>query len=800
MAQQTTLFDYENNNNMKAIDNNVILQKDGDYCYIYINHNLWFEYEKDDYFNERYAIVRLNLCNSSSQRKLAEAFGYHHNTINNWVTRFKKYGLLGLIKMSTAPDSQTKVTLKIKNFIMSFDYDNPDITYNYVIKKIKEKFDVEITNTVISNVVIGKSHTEDKNLQLSLWAKEQKSKQEQQTNNDCKDTTYQKKIDFNSSQSSENIDAQDSTKSKNDMDNTEIVNQDVDINQSSTIIINMLKKGITSCYGAGFILMYFINKLNLVDIFNNAIDGNYIHEFSYNNRRFIKALIFMIVFEFTAFEQFKTVSHKEFGPLIEYHRAPSVKTLRTRLNEIAKEETCNQAMDELSIEYLKNGLIDIGVLYFDGHSVPYYGCNKTPKKYFTTRNIALKADHHIYVNGKNGRPFFFRFTNASQKFMDLIPEIADHAKKLISETTDRDAPLILVFDREPYSADFFKTLTEKGHIFISWRKYDKKVSDENFNEKMTWKVDEKTTLNYHGYRRQVTIGQQRYPVDALSFYCEEDENFDPSTDKAATLITNEQSFDPDDYADFNGLSDLDLIKYMCGRWKQENFFKIMKNQYAIDHHPDYEFEDLLPQPMVKNPVIKSMEKEIKSLKKQLTKIMKKIGDKFSNSNYNDKPLEHYQNLKTSQNLLQQKEEIEAKIEHLQNEIKNHEEKVPFDQVSDVRMKARAVRRKLFIDILKTAVFNVKELALITFSKYYDKPKDMRVIFDMLLNSTTYLKLENNTLKVFIQKPERPKYQDSFANFLKELNELNIKESNGLADRIEFELSNIVNKSGSGMNN
>jgi outer membrane protein TolC len=47
-------------------------------------------------------------------------------------------------------------------------------------------------------------------------------------------------------------------------------------------------------------------------------------------------------------------------------------------------------------------------------------------------------------------------------------------------------------------------------------------------------------------------------------------------------------------------------------------------------------------------------------------------------------------------LLQQKEEIEAKIEHLQNEIKNHEEKVPFDQISDAKMKARAVRKNYLL--------------------------------------------------------------------------------------------------------
>ena len=513
-------------------------------------------------------------------------------------------------------------------------------------------------------------------------------------------------------------------------------------------------------------------------------------EHFYGLEEFIRTLIFLIIFRFSSFEQFKKVSALEFGPLIGYDRVPCVHTLRDRLDEIASFGACDELMERLAKEYLEHGLIDIGVLYLDGHPVPYYGRNVTPKKFFSTRNLALKADQHIFVNGKNGRPFIFKLTDASKKFAEIIPEIADDAKALIQEKTERDAPLVLVFDREPYSAKLFKKLDEKGYIFISWRKWDKKAPLAKFTKEVHWKNND-TTLTYRIYRREITVGRKRHPVEAISFYCEDD--FDPEKDSPATLITNAGKFNPEDYQDFAGLSSLKLIQLISGRWKQENFFKTMKNHYFMDHHPDYQFEEFSPQPVIKNPAVKEIEKDIKALKKDRSSITKKLGKKFSDSRYNDKSLEHYQNLKTTRSWLEEKEEIEAKIKKLKAKKEKLPAAVPFDSLSQEKMKHRAIQRKLFLDILKTAVYNLQEMVLDSFARYYDNPDDIRVIMEMLINSTSHLQLKDGVLIVSVQQPDRPKYRRSIEGFFKELNSLDIKDDNGLADKIRFQLTDVVSR-------
>jgi len=361
---------------------------------------------------------------------------------------------------------------------------------------------------------------------------------------------------------------------------------------------------------------------------------------------------------------------------------------------------------------------------------------------------------------------------------------------LIKEETNHDAPLVLVFDREPYSASLFNKLDQRGYIFISWRKWDKKAPLAKFTETVCWKNND-TTLTYRIYRREITVGRKRHPVEAISFYCEDD--FDPENDKPATLITNAGKFNPEDYQDFTGLSSLKLIQLISGRWKQENFFKTMKNHYFMDHHPDYQFEEFSPQPVVKNPEVKEIEKEIKALKQDRSRVIKKLGEKFSDSRHNDKPLQHYQNLKTSQKWLAEKEEIEVRLKKLKVKKEKLPATVLFESLSQEKMKHRTIRRKLFLDILKTAVYNMQEMVLDSFGKYYDNPDDIRVIMEMLINSTSHLQLQGDTLIVSVQEPGRPKYRRSIEKFFQELNSQEIKDDNGFAEKIKFQLTDVVSK-------
>src|SRR5207237_6267977 len=63
-----------------------------------------------------------------------------------------------------------------------------------------------------------------------------------------------------------------------------------------------------------------------------------------------------------------------------------------------------------------------------------------------------------------------------------------------------------------------------------------------------------------------------------------------------------------------------LAYRMFERWRQENFFKYVREEYLIDALADYEIEPDDPNRSVPNPARKAIEKELRRMRAQLGKL------------------------------------------------------------------------------------------------------------------------------------------------------------------------------------
>jgi hypothetical protein len=64
---------------------------------------------------------------------------------------------------------------------------------------------------------------------------------------------------------------------------------------------------------------------------------------------------------------------------------------------------------------------------------------------------------------------------------------------------------------------------------------------------------------------------------------------------------------------------------MFERWRQENFFKYLREEYLIDALADYQVEPDDPNRSVPNPARKAVEKEIHTARVQLRKLRQSYG-------------------------------------------------------------------------------------------------------------------------------------------------------------------------------
>ena len=180
--------------------------------------------------------------------------------------------------------------------------------------------------------------------------------------------------------------------------------------------------------------------------------------------------------------------------------------------------------------------------------------------------------------------------------------------------------LILVFDREGYSAELYRFIDGRDRkdkkrraIFISWAKYSDKwvneIVEDRFDQSVEVKYEiqgskeikyfqTKRTMSKYGVIRAVVIQSGRIK-------------------KRSVIYTNAKD---------NEVDAEKVIELLCRRWGEENLIKELLLKHLINYSPGYVFEELEEQPMVDNPQIKKLKKEKAGKAIQLHKLKLQLAD------------------------------------------------------------------------------------------------------------------------------------------------------------------------------
>lgn len=107
-----------------------------------------------------------------------------------------------------------------------------------------------------------------------------------------------------------------------------------------------------------------------------------------------------------------------------------------------------ELIEEFAYEYLKSGIARWGVLYIDGHFLPYYGMYPITKGWHGVREMAMKGSNNFLGLDENFSPWIFLIRSSSEDLLEKIPEMN------LAQLDD----LIVIFDREGYSAELYRFL------------------------------------------------------------------------------------------------------------------------------------------------------------------------------------------------------------------------------------------------------------------------------------------------------------------------------------------------------
>jgi hypothetical protein len=257
--------------------------------------------------------------------------------------------------------------------------------------------------------------------------------------------------------------------------------------------LDRLEQGAYNAYAGGMLFAPMLAQYDFVPALSRVIKMA-THE-GYSLAELGLTLFYLDVFGFRSLEDFKRAYAEEFGVLMGRAVSPSLFTLRRFVQQFRESGKGEALIEEFALTYLKSGLAAWGVMYLDGHFLPYYGMYAISKGWHGVRQMPMKGSYNFLAVDERFAPWLFLVRSSTEDLLQKIPEMIEQAKRIGAQagvSQERLDQLIVVFDREGYSAELYRYLEGKDQgagkrraLFISWAKYsDKWVNDlaaEQFN-------------------------------------------------------------------------------------------------------------------------------------------------------------------------------------------------------------------------------------------------------------------------------------------------------------------------------
>jgi transposase len=743
----------------KAVE---VLENGGRVC-VLVAGQMYMSWESGDEESQRMAIAQLYECGRGSRAQLAEAFGVHVNSVQNYITNFARDGFRGIASQRRGPRGGWKLTPRRRSKILAVVFQDGVGSVESVQERLQDRWHEEISLPSIRQVL-------EEN---GLFDAESLDRNDQCGQGELFNFDVDRQLDLNLGLDEDRdvwFSGGDTLADPHlqvpERPGRAVVYRRERRGYSSAqrIYFDRLEQGDYNAYAGGLLFAPLLEQYEFLPTLKRVIDIP-THE-GYSLDELCLTLLYADIFGFRSMEDFKRAYPEEFGVMIGRCQSPSVFTLRRFLHKVRELDQSEVLIDEFAVSYLKHGLAEWGVMYIDGHFLPYHGLHPIKKGWHGVRQIPMKGSYNFLAVDEGFRPWLFLIRSASEDLLQKIPELIKKAKKigrsagLSRETVDG---LIVLFDREGYSAELYRYLDGKDKgagtrraIFISWAKYaDKWVYDiEEDSLDQTVKVfyavrqpedvryvEMSRTMNKYGKIRAIVIQSRKQKT-------------------RAAIYTNASAEDLDAER---------VIRLMCRRWGEENQIKELLLKHMINYMPGYVAEDLDEQPWVENPKVKELKKKRVVLKGDLRRFKVELADDILKQ-----PERKVRTVsKEGVPIMEKIVGTENEILLLNGQLDELSAKVRFDEAHDGRKLMKLnYEKKRFLDCIKVFACNLNEAMCGMLLKHYDRRKEILPALSMIVERAGEVKLEDGELRVRLRGFRNQEIDYAARRLCEDLNEMN----------------------------
>jgi transposase len=464
----------------------------------------------------------------------------------------------------------------------------------------------------------------------------------------------------------------------------------------------------------------------------------------YGLRTSILAMLLMALLRIRRPEGLKERPPDDLGRILGLDRAPEVKTLRRKLARLAAVQRAvrfGRALAERRVAVRGSAL---GFLYIDGHVRVYHGRHKLPKAHVARMRLSMPATSDYWVNDQAGDPLFVVTAEANAGLVSILPALLGEVRALVGERR-----VTVVFDRGGYSPKLFKKIIADGFDLLTYRKGRfPRVAKSKFRKHSAVFDAQDVTYKLADQGVRLLGGTLRL--------------------RQVTRLSEDGSHQTPILTSRRDLSAAEVAFRMFERWRQENFFKYLREEYALDALVDYGVVADNPTREVPNPARALIDAKLKEGRTELTRLQAEYGKEALENMERVYPT--MRGFKISKTKLGQAiRTVRKRIAALEAKRARMPRRVPVEDVAAGEVVKLAPEGKHLTNLIKMVAFQAEGDLVRLVAPHYRRVEDEgRTLIQNALASAADLEVTDRELRVVLAPLSSPHRTRAISALLEEL--------------------------------
>ena len=444
----------------------------------------------------------------------------------------------------------------------------------------------------------------------------------------------------------------------------------------------------------------------------------------YGLRTTLVAYVLLALLRIPRPEALKEHAPRELGRIVGLDRILEVKTLRRKLTRLASLKGSYPLGRELArLRIAERGKM-LGFLYIDGHVRAYHGKRTIPKAYVTRVRLAAPGTTDYWVNDQRGDPLFVVTAEANAAMTRMLIPVLTEVREMLGSR--RRATI--VFDRGGWSPKLFVNLLAMGFDILTYRKgYTRRIAEKRFIVRKA-KLDGRW-VQYLLHEQPVRFLKGKLRLRQVTRLTE--------TGHQTPILTSRWE-----------LRDIVVAYRMFERWRQENFFKYMREEFLIDALIDYQVEPDDPTRSVPNPARKAVEKELRAARAKLMKLQETYG--ATAIDFIEEPSSTMKSFSAAEEKI--RDQISETVARIAG-IETRRDTLPIRvSIADAQQGQEVVKlsteRKHLTNVLKMVAYQIESDLLALIRPHYKRVEDEgRTLVQMALQDTAAIQPTQDELRI-----------------------------------------------------